>query len=305
MNRFMRILVFALAALCLVVAPARARAAREARPATITVTDDRGTTITLPAAPRRIISLAPNVTEILFALGLGREVVGVSSYSNYPTAAAKLPVVINYTSVSYEKILSLKPDLLVAAGIVPQAAIAKLRGLRLPVLVADPRDISGILGDLRLVGRAAGEPAVGNALAAGLQGRIDRIEAAVRRATTRPRVYYELDNTLYTAGRGSFVDSLITLAGGANVADSVASPYPQLSKEKLIALNPQDIILGDYYTGNVTVASVDARPGFAAISAVKLHHVYPFDDDLASRPGPRIVDGLGAMARLLHPGLFR
>jgi iron complex transport system substrate-binding protein len=281
------------------IAPAHAQ-----RATAISVVDDHGTRLTLAAPPRRLISLAPNVTEILFALGLGSEVVGVSSYSDYPAAAKRLPQVISYTTVDYEKILSLKPDLVVAAGIVPQVAIDKLRSLRVPVLVTDPHDISGILNDIRVVGTATGVPTTGRTLVARLQTRIDAIAAKVRRATTHPRVYYELDQTLYTAGHGSFVDALIRMAGGVNIAGTIMNPYPQLSAETLIAANPQYIILGDYYTGHVSVASVAARPGYGTIAAVRLHHIYPFNDDLVSRPGPRIVDGLAALARLLHPDLF-
>ncbi len=282
----------------LAAAPASARAAT-----VITVTDDHGTAITLAAVPHRLIALAPNVTEILFALGLGREVVGVSSYSNYPAAATKLPVVFTYTGMNYEKAISLKPDLIVAAALVPAATVAKLRSLHLTVLVTDPHDLAGILRDIRLVGAATGAGATANALSARLQARIDHVRAVVRTARTHPRVFYELDSTLYSVGRGSFVDALITAAGGVNVAATSSNPYPQLSREALLAANPDDYILGDA-TGGVTPASVAARPGFALLAAVKHHHVYAFNDDLASRPGPRIVDGLETLARIIHPELF-
>lgn len=299
MKRIAGILAILVTLSGLLAAPAQARGGRAA----IVVKDDHGTTITLAAPARRIISLAPNVTEMLFALDLGHDVVAVSSYSTYPAAAAKLPVVITYTSVKLEKILSLKPDLLVAASIVPQATIARLRGLHLTVLVADPHSLAGILHDIRIIGTAAGVSHTANALDARLQGRINDVEAAVRHATTHPRVFYEIDNTGYTAGHGSFIDALIGMAGGVNVAGRIMNPYPQLSKEKLIALNPQVILLGDANYG-VTPASVAARPGWSVISAVKLHHVYSFNDDLVSRPGPRIVDGLEIMARRIHPELF-
>jgi iron complex transport system substrate-binding protein len=146
-------------------------------------------------------------------------------------------------------------------------------------------------------------PGRARALAASLQKRINAVETVVRRARTHPRVFYEIDSTLYTAGHGSFIDALITLAGGVNIAGTVMNPYPQLSAEKVIAADPQYIILSDARYGT-TVASVAARPGWSRISAVRHHHVYPFNDDLASRPGPRIVLGLETLARLLHPELF-
>ena len=301
-NRFPRIFALLLVALALLAVPARGTNAASPR-AAITVVDDHGTTLTLPATPHRIISLAPNVTEILFSLGLGHEVVGVSSYSNYPAAAAKLPVVFNLTSLSTEKILALKPDLLIAAAIVPQTAIDKLRGLHLPVLATNPSDLPGILKDIRLVGTATGETPAATAEVAGLQQRVDRVATLVRHTKDRPRVFYELDpKGLYTGGHGSFIDSLITLAGGVNIAGKINTAYPALSAEKLIASDPQYIIHGDYGAGT-SVASVGTRPGFSAISAVRNHHVYGINDDLVSRPGPRIVEGLEKIAGIIHPGL--
>jgi len=302
MTRTPRILALLLVALGLLAVPARGTNAAASR-AAITVVDDHGTTLTLPATPRRVISLAPNVTEILFSLGLGREVVGVSSYSNYPAAAAKLPIVFNLTSLNIEKIVALKPDLLITAGIVPQVSIDKLRGLRLPVLTTDPSDLPGILKDIRLVGTATGATPAATAEVAGLRRRIDHVGTLVSHSKDRPRVFYELDpKALFTGGHGSFIDNLITLAGGVNIAGKINNPYPALSAEKLIASDPQYIILGDYYEGT-SIASVGARPGFGAISAVRNHHVYGINDDLVSRPGPRIVDGLEKIAEIIHPGL--
>jgi len=270
----------------------------------IVVVDDHHTTLTLQSAPRRIISLAPNVTEILFSLGIGPRVVGVSTATDYPAAATKLPVIYTLNGPVLEKILALKPDLLISAAIVPQTTVNKLRSLHLKVLVTDPHDIPGILHDITLVGDAAGVPGTAAKEVAGLQRRITIVTAAIAPLKTRPRVFYELDKTLYTVGHGSFMDSLITMAGGRNIAAGVNNPYPQLSAEALLADNPQVILLGDAAYGT-TVAGVAARPGWSAISAVKNHRVYPFNDDLASRPGPRIVDGLERLARLLHPGVIR
>lgn len=280
--------------------PAHARPAQ----APIVVVDDQHTTLTLQTAPQRIIALAPNVTEILFSLGLGPRVVGVSVDSDYPPAASKLPVVYTLNGPVLEKILALKPDLLISAAIVPQTTVNKLRSLHLRVLVTDPSDISGILHDITLVGDAAGIPKTAAKEVAGLQRRISAVTRAVATTRTRPTVFYELDKTLYTVGHGSFMDSLISMAGGRNIAAGINNPYPQLSAETLLADNPQVILLGDAAYGT-TVAGVAARPGWSALSAVKHHRVYPFDDNLASRPGPRIVDGLEKLAALLHPGVIR
>lgn len=300
MKRFPSLLAVLLLLFGAWAAPAHARTAGSP----IVVVDDQHTTLTLQTAPRRIIALAPNVAEILFSLGLGPRVVGVSVASDYPAAVKKLPVVYTINGPVLEKILALKPDLLISAAIVPQTTVNKLRSLHLKVLVTDPHDIPGILHDITLVGDAAGVPGAAAKEVAGLQRRINVVTTAIAPLKSRPTVFYELDKTLYTVGHGSFMDSLITMAGGRNIAAGVNNPYPQLSAEALLADNPQVILLGDAAYGT-TAASVAARPGWSAISAVKNHRVYPFNDDLASRPGPRIVDGLEKLARLLHPGVIR
>jgi iron complex transport system substrate-binding protein len=269
-----------------------------------TIIDDHHTAITFTSVPKRIISLAPNVTEILFALDVGSEVVGASSYSDYPAAAKKIPVVFTYSGASYEKIVALKPDLIVSAAIVPQSVVLKLRALHLKVLVTDPQNVEQVLSDIGLVGVAVGKTSTAISLVRGLQKRIDAVTSAIASVPTRPTVYYELDKTLYTAGHGSFVDSLITMAGGANIAGGINNPYPRLSAERIIRANPQFILLGDAAYG-VTPSSVASRPGWKVISAVAKHKVFAFDDNLVSRPGPRIVLGLESLAHLLHPEAFR
>lgn len=280
--------------------------ARPVVAASISVVGDDGVRISLAHAPHRLISLAPSVTEVLYTLGLGSRMVAVDKNSDYPKAVGALPRVADYYGgPNYEKIVQLKPDLIVvAAGITPQAGLIKLRSLHLAVLVTNPTTIVGILHSITLVGMATGIPATATRVTAGLQARIDRVAHALRGVASRPRVYYEIDTTLYTAGHGSFIDSLISLAGGTNIAAQIHNPYPQLSAEKIIAADPQVILLGDTKFGG-SVASVDARPGWSTIAAVRTHRVYAFNDDLASRPGPRIVDGLEAMARILHPEAFK
>ena len=295
----LRVLAPALLILALVTPPVSASPAS----GTITVVDDHGTTLTLHHVPLRIIAMAPSCTEILFALGLGSRVVAASIDSDYPPAAQRIPEVVDYNGANLERIEALKPDLLVAASFNTPQIIARLRALGFPVLVTDPSTIAGILHDINLVGTATGVPGKAAAVVAALQGRINAVEKTVRSATSRPRVFYEIDTTYYTAGQGSFVDSLITRAGGTNITGAIHNPYPQVSAETIIADNPQDIILGDGPAG-VTAASVLTRPGWNAISAVRTRHVYLFNDDLASRPGPRIVLGLETLARLIHPELF-
>lgn len=283
------------------------RAQAHRAPSAISVVDDHGTRVILAKTPQRIIALAPNVVEILYALGLGSRVVGVSADSDYPAAATHKPVILSYPAgANLEKIVALRPDLLIAAGI-DATYMPKLTSLHLPTIVLDPGTIAGILHDIAITGKATGRAAAAHTLVQSLQGRIDAVARRLRHITARPTVYYEIDYGKtggYTYGAGSFGDALINMAGGANLGRSGAGAYPLLSPEKIIGLNPQVIVLGNAPYG-MTARSVRVRPGFSAITAVRTGHIYPFNDSLVSRPGPRIVDGLEGLARLLHPEAFR
>lgn len=270
--------------------------------AAINIIDDHHSSVTLAGPAQRIAALAPNVVEILYALGAGPRVVAVSQDTDYPAAASHKSVVVTFTAINLEKILALHPDLVVAAGI-DARFLPKLRSLHIPTAVLDPSTIGGVLHDISLAGTLTGLDGAARRLVSRLQERIDRVKQRIRHTMSRPRVYYEYDygkSGGYTYGPNSFGDALITLAGGDNIGRAGAGPYPLLSSEKIVGLNPQVIVLGDAAYG-VSPASVRARPGFTAIAAVQARRVYPFNDTLVSRPGPRIVDGLEALARLLHP----
>ena len=291
-------------ALCVLIAPgvASAHGGAHAAAATIIIVDDHHDRVTLHGIPRRIVALAPNITEILYAIGAGNRVVGVSSFTDYPPAATHKPVVLTYAGANLEKIVALRPDLLVAAGI-DTAYLPKLRTLHLPTIILDPSTIPGILRDIGLAGMATGNAAGARAVVAAMHARLAAVAARLRHVHSRPRVFYELDfsgGNAYTYGQGTFGDALITLAGGVNVGRSGRLAYPQFSIEQLIAAGPQIIMLAD----GVSVASVKQRPGFSAIPAVRGGRIYAINDDLVSRPGPRIVDGLEQLARLLHPEAF-
>jgi iron complex transport system substrate-binding protein len=278
-------------------------------PSSITLTDDAGRRVTLNAIPQRIVSLAPSTTEIAFALGIGNRIIAADTFSDYPAEAKNLPKIKTYP-LSFEQVVSLQPDLVLAAGIQSQDDIKKLSDLKLNVLVvgSSKATFDGVMADIQLVGKATGTDAQAQSIVDGMKQKIDRIKAIVATATSKPRVYWELDATdptkPYTPGPGSFVDDIITLAGGQNVAANAKSPYAQINAEEIIAANPDVIILSDAAYG-ITVDSVKARGGWGAINAVKNDKVLPIDDNLVSRPGPRIVDGLEAAARLIHPELFR
>jgi iron complex transport system substrate-binding protein len=264
--------------------------------------------VEIAKTPQRLISLAPSNTEILFALGLGDKVVGVTDFCDYPEEAKAIEKV-GGIEPNMEKLVALEPDLVLAIGGSPAQVekATEMEKLGLTVLVLEPGDIEGIMANIELVGRATGAEKEASELVAGLRKRFDDITARAKGTESKPKVFFELDATdpfkPYTPGPGSFIDALITLAGGSNIGASAKMQWAQLSTEEIIAQDPQVIVLGDANYG-VTVQSVKERPGWSVITAVKNGAIYPIDDVLVSRPGPRIVDGLEALARIVHPELF-
>ncbi|MBI3287329.1 MAG: cobalamin-binding protein [Chloroflexi bacterium] len=268
----------------------------------ITLADDAGRTVILDRVPQRIVTLAPNLTEIVFALGLGDRLVGVSDYSNYPPEAQEIQSVGGFP-LNIELIVSLEPDLVLAAGITSLEDVARLEELGLTVLYLNPTDVEGILDSILVVGRASGAEDAAAELVAELRERMGAVVERVAQAEIRPRVYYEIDPTLYTGAPGSFTHELITLAGGENLAEDAITPYPQLSAEQIIAADPQIIIFSHAKYGG-TAEQIASRSGWEVITAVKNGAIHAIDPDLVDRPGPRIIDGLEVMARLIHPELF-
>ncbi len=287
---------------------AAAEAPQVSEPKPISVVDDAGRTVEMAETPQRIISLAPSNTEILFALDLGNKVVGVTDFCDYPEEAQAIEKV-GGLEYNLEKIVALDPDLVLAIGGSPAQVekATEMEKLDLTVLVLEPGDVEGIMDNIELVGKATGAEKEADELVAQMRTRFDDITAKAKGAASSPKVFFELDATdpskPYTPGPGSFIDALITLAGGSNIGASAKMQWVQLSTEDIIAQDPDIIVLGDANYG-VTVEMVKERPGWGVISAVQNDAIYPIDDVLVSRPGPRIIDGLESLARIIHPELF-
>ncbi|MBN2045252.1 MAG: ABC transporter substrate-binding protein [Anaerolineales bacterium] len=276
----------------------------------IEVVDSLGETLVLTAPAQRIISLAPSITEILFAIGAGDQVVGREDFANYPEEVVALPSIGGtWGELNVEAMLALEPDLILAAPLTTQEQVASMTDVGLNVfLMPNPTTMEGMYDLLRTAAKITGHEEETEDLIADLITRVDAVTAVVAEAETTPVVFYELDGTSdpaapWTTGPGTFIDTLITMAGGKNVSGDLDGAWVQISAEELISRNPDVIILGDAIWG-VTVESVGQRAGWEAIHAVSAGTVYPFNDDLASRPGPRLVDGLEELARLIHPELF-
>ncbi len=269
-----------------------------------TIIDDLGRPIYVEKTPQRIVSLAPSITEILFALDLGDRIVGVTDYCDYPVEAKAKPKVGGYFTTSLEMIVAQEPDLVLADGHDP--VCQQLVNLGLTMVVLQPKDIFGIFRNIELVGEITGKEQKAKKLIADLEARLNAVAEKTAQIGEKPQVFYEIDASdptkPWTAGPGSFIHALITLAGAKNVVEA-SGAWIQLSLEELVTADPDMIILGDY--PYVSPDDVKQRPGaWQYLIAVKEGRIYAISDpSLTSRPGPRIIDGLEEMLAIIHPEL--
>jgi iron complex transport system substrate-binding protein len=273
------------------------------------IEDGLGRELILDEPAQRVVSLAPSNTEILFAVGAGDQVIGRDEFSDYPDQANTLPSVGGgFGDYNLEAIVDLEPDLVLAAEINTPEQVKALEDLGLTVfLLPNPTSLEEMYGNLLTVAKLTGHESETEELVEELRDRVSQVEMGIESAEDQPTTFYELDATdpsaPWTAGSGTFINTLITMAGGVNIASDIEGQYLQISVEELLVRDPQVILLGDSAYG-VTAESLSERPGWNNISAIVNSRVYAFDDNLVSRPGPRLVDGLEELARLLHPNLF-
>ncbi|MBN1426734.1 MAG: cobalamin-binding protein [Anaerolineae bacterium] len=274
-----------------------------------TYQDALGRSVTIDACPERIISLAPSITEMLYAIGAGEQVVGRTDYDNYPPEVEEVPVVGGFdsASISVETILNLEPDLVIG-GSVHHADLAKtLEDAGITVIVVEPESIAAIIETMQTLGAITGHGDEADAAVAGMQMRINAVteKIATIPENDRPLVFYEVwHEPLMTASNQTFIGELITLAGGINIFSDLEEAYPTISAEEIIEQNP-DVILGPSSHGDQLIAEmIAARPGWASLAAVQDEAIYIVDGDIISRAGPRVVDALEAIAMALYPELF-
>lgn len=271
-----------------------------------TYIDDIGREVSIDRVPQRIVSHVPSITETLFALGLGDRVVGVSDYCDYPEEAKLKPSIGDYFNPSLEPIVALEPDLVLTDG--HSESIKGLEALGITFFVIDPKDIDGILKDIELLGKITGVEKEARALVSEMNGSLAQIASRAEDAP-RVRVFYVFDatdlNNPWTAGPGSFVDALITMAGGENIAAQSQGAWVQFSIEQLVSANPE-IIMVDTIHGTAIISEEELRahPAWREITAVKQGKIYMVNGDLVNRSGPRIIQGLEEIARAIHPELF-
>jgi len=275
----------------------------------LTITDSLGRDVVISKQPETIISLAPSNTEILFALGLGDRVIAVSEYCNYPPEAQDRTKIGGFSTVNIEKVVDLKPDLVLATCGVQEAIVEELERLGLTVIALDAKNIEDVIKNIRLVGKATGQLEIAEELARRLEQRIKAVTDKTRDLpdNQKPKVFYEIWNDpLMTVGPGTFIHHLIHLAGGVNIALDSKTEYPVYNLELLIERNPEVIIISlGHGSSTTSVEGVKSREGWQIIDAVKNNRVYNINADIIARTGPRIADALEEIAGYIHPELFK
>lgn len=283
----------------------------EPTPEPIALTDRLGRAVTLAAPAQRIVSLAPSNTEIVFALGAGDKLVGRDDFSDYPPEASKVQSLGSlYPKVNAEAIVALKPDLVLAAGITNPEDVKALADLGLTVYATSyTTSLADIYADILAVGQLTGRSGEAEKLVADMQARVEAVASETANVAERPNVFYETDDTdpssPWTRGPGTFLDALINMAGGQNIGATGQDQDFQMSLEAIVKEDPAIIIFSHASYSGRTPEQVMARPGWENITAVKNKAVYAIDGNLLDRPGPRVVEGLEALARLIHPELFK
>ena len=274
----------------------------EPPPFPVTIEDSDGVEVTLEAAPQRIISYSPGATEILFAVGAGDRVIAADEFSDYPPETADLER-LAYSSPDPEPALALTPDLVIMASR-QRDQVEQFRGLGMTVLFIDSgNSLDEVFETIEQFGHITGNREQAADLVASMRARIDAVTEAIEGVEEGPRTFFELTADLYTVGPETFVGNVLTLAKAQNIATGASSPFPQLTAEAVIAADPEVVLLADGEWGE-SLETVCARPGWDATSACINERVHPVDGDLTSRPGPRVVDGLEEIAKLLYPDLF-
>jgi iron complex transport system substrate-binding protein len=268
--------------------------------AAVSARDDTGFQVMLVRPSRRVVSLAPSSTEMLFAVGAGGEVVGVSAADDFPPSVKQLPRIGSYSGPDLERIAAARPDLVVAAYGNPLEGIRRLRRLGLPVYVSNPTTVTGVLRNMEDLGRLTGREPVARRVVQNLQQRLRRVAARVRSQPPVRTLVVIWDEPLTVAGGRSFIQDILRRAGGVNAAAGVTEAYPKLDPERLSQLDPE-VVLFPVGTDTTHLHQLQQRPGFRLTAAARSGRFYSLNPDWLMRAGPRVILGVEAVAKLLHP----
>jgi iron complex transport system substrate-binding protein len=275
----------------------------------LTLTDDLGRKVTIETKPQRIVSLAPSNTEILFAVGAGEQVVGVTTYCNYPQEAETREQIGGFSAetISVEKIIAFKPDLVLSTGKLHEKVIEALEQAGITVYAVDAETFDQVYASIEAIGQMTGHNEEATHLVTHMKERVAAVESVVAEIPNeeRPTVFWETwDDPLMTAGPTTFAGQMIEKGGGVNLFADVTKRYSEISIEEVIQRNP-DVIMGpDSHGEALTADHIATRPGWETVKAVQDGRIYVINGDITSRAGPRIVDGLEMIARALHPDRF-
>ena len=270
-----------------------------------TLIDAVGRQVTVPEYPQRIVSLAPDITETLFALGLSDKIVGVTQFSDFPPAAAMKPKFGSYVDLNIEAIIDLDPDLILGTGAGTSPTLVKrLERMGFSVFIVYPKNLDGVLVAIQQIADVVGKKRKGRAIVDDMKHRIDRVSSWVA-GHRKPRVFLQIGrDPIYTVSEGSFAHHLIGIAGGDNIAKNGRIPYPSYSLEKIILQAPEVIIVSSMYIGGNHESWIEEWKKWKVLPAVKSNRLYTIDSDIIDRPSPRIVDGLEKLAHMIHPEVF-
>ena len=268
-----------------------------------TIIDDLGREVSIAEEPMKIVSLAPSNTEILFALGLGDKVFGVTEYCNYPEEASTKELVGGYSSVDIEKVVAINPDLILAEDMHKIEVIPALEELGFTVIALVPHNLQEVMDSITLVGTITGTEAAASQIVGDMSQRIEAVTDLTGGLTEEEKVkvlYVIWHEPIMSVGTDTRIHELIEKAGGINIAEVAGEGYPMLALEEIVSINPQVIIVND----DVSLQSILNETRLSEVDAVVNGRVYSINADLTNRPTPRIIEGLELMAKMIHPKLF-
>ena len=269
------------------------------------VTDQLGRKVIVPENPRRVISLAPGITEIIFALNRESLLKGVTRHCDFPAEAKLLPRVGSYVELDLEKIISLNPDLCIAIKDGnPKSVIDRLESFGIPVYAVDPRNLESVMESILAIGGLLGADKRADILVKNMRSRIRHVTELVAATSHKPRVFFQIGAVpVVSVGTRTYIHDLIMLAGGINVTAG-DTPYPRFGREQLIALSPEVVIITSMERRDVFEQVLAEWNKWPQIPAVHNKRIYNANSDLFDRPSPRLVDGLEVLVELIHPELF-
>jgi cobalamin transport system substrate-binding protein len=276
-----------------------------APPDTRIVIDQMGRRVAVPIDPKRVVSLSPSITENIFAINQQHRLVGITRFSDYPSETSNYPKVGSYTRLDLEKIVALKPDLCIGLKDGnPVEIIDRLASLNIPVFATDPRNLDGVLETILEIGTLLNSSDPANRLVKSLRDRRKTIVSRVAKIDKKPKVFFQIGiSPIVSAGNDTFISELIALAGGENAAQGTI-PYPRFSKEQVLVLAPDVLIITSMARGGGFESMKKWWSRWPSMPAIKENRIYLMDSNLLDRASPRMIDGLELLARQIHPELF-